>query len=38
MRTPDNSEASMDRINGVLIRAAIVVAVAAVVVLPLALR
>ena len=35
MRTPDSSEASMARINGILIRSAIAVAIAATVVLPL---
>lgn len=35
MRTPDSSEASMARINGILIRGAIVVAIAAATVLPL---
>lgn len=35
MRAPNNSEASMARINGILIRGAIVVAIAAVTVLPL---
>jgi len=35
MRTPDSSEASMARINGILIRSAVVVAVAAAIVLPL---
>lgn len=35
MPAPNNSEASMARINGILIRGAIVVAVAAVTVLPL---
>ena len=35
MRTPDNSDASMARINGILIRSAIVVAIAATIVLPL---
>lgn len=35
MRTPDSSEASMARINGILIRSAIVVAIAAATVLPL---
>ena len=35
MRTLDSSEASMARINGILIRSAIVVAIAATIVLPL---
>lgn len=35
MRTPESSEASMARINGILIRSAIVVAIAATIVLPL---
>lgn len=35
MRTPNSSEASMARIHGILIRSAIVVAVAAATVLPL---
>jgi len=35
MRMPDSSEASMARINGILIRSAIVVAIAATIVLPL---
>lgn len=35
MRTPDNSEASMTRINGILIRSAIVVAIAASIMLSL---
>lgn len=35
MYMPDSSEASMARINGILIRSAIVVAIAAVMVLPL---
>ena len=35
MRTPNSSEASMARINGILIRSAIVVAVAAATMLPL---
>lgn len=35
MRTPDTAEAGMARINGVLIRMAIVVAIAAATVLPL---
>lgn len=35
MRTPETAEASMARINGILIRGAIVVAIAAVTVLPL---
>lgn len=35
MRLPDSSEASMARINGILIRSAIVVAIAATIVLPL---
>jgi|GEM_PF-3156191 len=35
VRTPDSSEASMARINGILIRSAIVVAIAAGVALPL---
>ena len=35
MRTPDSSEASIARINGILIWSAIVVAIAATIVLPL---
>lgn len=35
MRAPDSSEASMARINGILLRSAIVVAIAATLVLPL---
>lgn len=35
MRTPESSEASMARINGILIRSVIVVAIAATIVLPL---
>lgn len=35
MRTPENSEASMARINGVLLRTAVVVAIAAVLLFPL---
>ena len=35
MRTPESSEASMARINGVLLRAAVVVAIAAALLLPL---
>jgi hypothetical protein len=38
MRAPNTSEASMARVNGVLIRTAIVVALASALVLPLALR
>ncbi len=35
MRTPENAEAGMARINGILIRTAIVVAIAAATILPL---
>ncbi|MDX3804878.1 MAG: hypothetical protein QHC89_00450 [Bosea sp. (in: a-proteobacteria)] len=35
MRTPENAEASMARINGILIRSAIVVVIAAATILPL---
>lgn len=38
MRAPNTSEASMAHINGILIRTAVVVAVASAIVLPLALR
>jgi hypothetical protein len=38
MRAPNTSEASMARIHGVLIRTVIVLALAAVVVLPMAIR
>ncbi len=35
MRTPESSEAAMARINGLLLRAAVVVAIAAALLLPL---
>lgn len=35
MRTPENSEVAMARINGVLLRSAVVIAVAAAILLPL---
>jgi len=35
MRTPENSEATMARINGVLLRSAVVIVVAAALLLPL---
>ena len=35
MRTPENSNAEMARINGVLLRSAVVIAVAAAILLPL---